>query len=99
MCSKNITDEAQNVIDELRKNGWTVTPPTLSEIKYGCFLELYNGQTPDNCVIDYDGRDECVYANEKIDGKYIIDCKESCRHWRAWTPESLKAYWNSTKNS
>ena len=81
------TPEIEQAAAALRAAGWIVTPP--SEVRYGCFCDLFAcepGTEPDDCVIDQDRRQDCVLASRH-------KCKEACEYWRAWTPETLAAYW------
>jgi hypothetical protein len=44
-------------------------------IKYGCHVELIDGEEPDGCVKD-DGQDwACIYAPKHR-------TREACRYWR-----------------
>ena len=75
----------------LREKGWVVTPP--ADLKYGCFTDLFccePGTEPDGCVVDTNEHHLCIYAKGRT-------TKESCGHWKAWTPESLKAFWEAYK--
>lgn len=44
-------------------------------IKYGCHVELNFGDTPDDCVKDYGGDADCVYAKRHR-------TREGCKYWQ-----------------
>lgn len=44
-------------------------------LRYGCHLELFDGQEPDGCVIDTNEYHSCFYV--KVGMK-----KEDCQYWR-----------------
>lgn len=43
--------------------------------RWGCHCDLCDGEEPDECVIDIDRRNDCVYAQRGIK-------KEECEYWR-----------------
>ena len=74
----------------LRNAGWSVTPP--ADVKHGCFCDLFAmepGTEPDECVMDYGRPQDCTFATPGGD-------KWKCQYWKAWTPETLAAYWKET---
>ena len=81
--------EMEHAAELLRSHGWIVTAP--ADCRYGCFCDLFSlnpGSEPDGCVIDQDRRSDCIYANG-------LERKEQCKYWKAWTPETLKAFWQN----
>lgn len=81
------TPEMDAAAELLRNAGWIVTPP--SNCRYGCFCDLFAmepGTEPDGCVIDQGRPQDCTYARG-------IKRKEQCSEWKAWTPETLAAFW------
>lgn len=55
--------------------------PNLSEVKYGCHVDLEPGQEPDDCVIDTGDLFNCIYAKESMR-------KEQCKYWKICTPSN-----------
>lgn len=47
----------------------------LDQVKYGCHLDLYDLEEPDECVIDTGAIHNCIYAKEGMR-------KEQCKYWR-----------------
>jgi len=47
----------------------------LPELKYGCHVDLEEGEMPDECVIDLGDVCGCIYAKEGMR-------KEQCKYWR-----------------
>lgn len=46
----------------------------MPRLKYGCHLDLEEGQDPDECVIDLGRVHDCIYAKEGMR-------KEQCEYW------------------
>ena len=44
-------------------------------IKYGCHVDLLDGEEPDGCVKDYGSDSDCVYAARH-------KTREGCRYWQ-----------------
>ena len=47
----------------------------LESVKYGCHVDLEEDQQPDDCVIDIEDFNGCIYAKEGMR-------KEQCKYWR-----------------
>ena len=47
----------------------------LDQVKYGCHVDLYDVEQPDDCVIDSGRHNDCIYAKEGMR-------KEQCEYWR-----------------
>ncbi len=43
-------------------------------VRYGCHIELDEGEQPDNCVKDYGGDRDCIYAQRHRS-------REACKFW------------------
>jgi hypothetical protein len=52
---------------------------TLDSVKYGCHVDLEQGEQPDGCVIDEGRPQDCIYAKEGMR-------KEQCSYWRVVAP-------------
>lgn len=50
-------------------------------IRYGCHVDLVEGQKPDDCVLDYGCATDCVYGTLKS-GR-IRRSKWTCQYWRS----------------
>jgi len=57
--------------------------PRLSEVKYGCHVDLDPGMEPDGCVIDEGRLQDCIYAKPEMR-------KEQCKYWRVIKPTPTK---------
>ena len=72
----------------LTKAGYKVLPPL--EVKFGCHVDLAEGDEPDGCVLDIGDVDGCVFASQ-------VKCKEACKYWRQITrtsvAEAIKEDW------
>lgn len=49
--------------------------PDEEEVQYGCHCDLEPGQAPDECYIDTDKREQCVYARRH-------EQKDQCEYWQ-----------------
>lgn len=50
-----------------------------SDKTHGCHVDLEEGQKPDDCVMDFDAHQDCVYAMKlQREGK----TKLQCEYWR-----------------
>lgn len=47
----------------------------LDQVKYGCHVDLYDVEQPDDCVIDSGRHHDCIYAKKGMR-------KEQCKYWR-----------------
>lgn len=47
----------------------------LSEVKYGCHVDLEEGMEPDECVLDCGNINDCVYTRS-------VKIKEQCQYWQ-----------------
>lgn len=47
-------------------------------VKYGCHIELAEGEEPDGCVKDYGADKDCIYAPRHR-------TREACKFWRPTT--------------
>ena len=45
-----------------------------TQIKFGCHVDLFLGEFPDDCVIDNDDHDDCTHARQGMK-------KEDCKFW------------------
>ena len=53
--------------------------PKLSTVRYGCHVDLEEGQEPDDCVIDSGHLNDCSYAKKGMR-------KEQCEYWQICKP-------------
>ncbi len=49
--------------------------PKIGKVRYGCHVDLFDGASPDGCVIDTGEYHNCIYAEEGMR-------KEQCKYWR-----------------
>ena len=56
----------------------------LGSVRYGCHVDLEEGQEPDGCVIDTNNHHDCIYAKDGMR-------KEQCEYWRICTPVKNEA--------
>lgn len=47
----------------------------LESVQYGCHVDIFEGATPDGCVIDTEEYDNCIFAEKGMR-------KEQCQYWR-----------------
>lgn len=52
-------------------------------VKFGCFVDLEEGQAPDGCVIDDVLSGICIYAKRH-------KTREGCPYWREVTESEIK---------
>lgn len=53
--------------------------PRISEVRYGCHIDIEPGIEPDGCVIDEGNYHNCIYAKEGMR-------KEQCKYWQIVVP-------------
>jgi len=46
-------------------------------MKYGCYVDLEEGQEPDNCVLDGGNIEHCFYAKT-----YGENARQKCKEWK-----------------
>ena len=56
----------------------------MSEIKYGCHVELGQGEQPDDCVLNYGAPDDCVFG--RTPSGRIRKAPHTCKYWKPITP-------------
>lgn len=54
---------------------WVSGSVALPEVKYGCHVDLAEGDEPDGCVLDVREHDKCIFAKPGMR-------KEQCQWWR-----------------
>ena len=47
---------------------------------YGCHVDLLAGETPDDCVIDYNAPEDCVFGHGPTG--IARRSKWACKHWK-----------------
>ena len=65
-------------IEEIRQTLITLSTdlPNKDNIKFGCYCDLEEGQSPDDCVMDTGKLHECIYAKKGMS-------KWNCKYWKA----------------
>jgi hypothetical protein len=53
---------------------------TKNGVRYGCHVDLLDGEEPDGCGVDFGAYEDCTYGTYK-DGK-PRRTKWTCKYWR-----------------
>ena len=68
----------------------------MSDIEYGCYVDLAPGEAPDGCVFDEDRPEDCIEAMRLLKENKT---KWDCPYWRSTENNSEVSQWKPIKTA